>query len=79
MFRLAYSHLEDFHKALSCFEKACKLDPRDESYRINYQYALNSLQAISSIQRIQPLPDGSGFVPGPDYLGLILNLESFTG
>lgn len=44
-FRLAFSYLKDYHKAVSCYKKACELDPDNVGYRRNYQLTLNSLHS----------------------------------
>lgn len=36
--------MKDYHKAISCYKKACDLDPDNAGYQRNYNLALNSLQ-----------------------------------
>lgn len=45
--RLAFSYLKDYHKALSCYKKACELDPDNVGYQRNYRLTLNNLQEAS--------------------------------
>jgi len=41
--RLAFSYLRDYQKAVSCYKKACELDPENQGYQRNYQLTLNNL------------------------------------
>lgn len=41
---MAFSYIKDYHKATSCYKKACDLDPDNVGYQRNYNLALNSLQ-----------------------------------
>lgn len=70
MFRLTYCHLKDYHKALPCLEKACELNPQDESHQFNYQNALSYSQGISTVQQLQ---NASVIAPNPDFLRWILD------
>lgn len=49
-FSLAFSYLKDYHKAVSCYKKACELDPGNVGYQRNYQLTLNNLEKISGSQ-----------------------------
>lgn len=42
-FSLAFTYLKDYSKAVSCYKKACELDPENSGYRRNYQLTLNNL------------------------------------
>lgn len=42
---LAFSYLKDYHKAVSCYKKACELDPENSGYQRNYQLTLSNLQS----------------------------------
>lgn len=42
---MAFSYLKDYHKAVSCYKKACELDPDNIGYRRNYQLTLNNLHS----------------------------------
>lgn len=44
IFSLAFTYLKDYHKAVSCYKKACDLDPDNVGYQRNYQLTLNNLQ-----------------------------------
>lgn len=48
---MAFSYLKDYHKAVSCYKKACELDPENVGYRRNYQLTLNNLQSMSGQQQ----------------------------
>lgn len=62
-FRLAFSCLKDYHKAVSCYKKACELDPENVGYRRNYQLTLNNLQSMSEQQQSQPNNIDTSTVP----------------
>jgi len=42
--------MKDYHKAASCYKKACDLDPGNIGYRRNYELTVNNLQRINSQQ-----------------------------
>lgn len=63
MFRLAFSYLKDYHKAVSCYKKACELDPQNIGYQRNYQLTLSNLQSMSSGQASQPQDETANAVP----------------
>lgn len=44
---MAFSYLKDFHKASSCYKKACELEPDNVGYRKNLQLTLNNLKSPS--------------------------------
>lgn len=62
MFSLAFSYMKDYHKAVSCYKKACELDPENAGYRRNYQLTLDNLQSLPG-QQTQPQSSESGAVP----------------
>lgn len=62
--RLAFSYLKDYHKAVSCYKKACELDPDNQGYQRNYQLTLNNLQTVSG-SPFPPPPFGVPFPPPP--------------
>jgi len=35
--------MKDYHKAASCYKKACELDPGNVGYRRNYELTVNNL------------------------------------
>lgn len=63
MFRLAFSYLKDYHKAVSCYKKACELDPQNVGYQRNYQLTLSNLEAMSSGQQSQPQDESATAPP----------------
>jgi tetratricopeptide (TPR) repeat protein len=46
-FSLAFTCLKDYQKAVSCYKKACELDPENLGYQRNYQLTLNNLQTVT--------------------------------
>lgn len=54
--------MKDYHKAVSCYKKACELDPQNMGYQRNYQLTLSNLQAMAG-QPSQPQPGNSPGTP----------------
>lgn len=49
-FSLAFTCLKDYRKAVSCYKKACDLDPENIGYQRNYQLTLSNLKAVTTEQ-----------------------------
>lgn len=62
---MAFSYLKDYQKAVSCYKKACELDPGNPGYQRNYEITLDSLH---NERHQQSQPQNQSSIGGEQHL-----------
>lgn len=60
--------MKDYHKAVSCYKKACELDPNNLGYRRNYHLTLNNLKELTEQQQRQQQSQGESASMPPNFI-----------